>query len=223
MSTTSPTFNDRICASVNVGVSVLALTLVLSVVYVVMSFLTSPPPGVLLLVVPRPTELMAPAMTTSDAAASVCRLTCPSPPPPAPSVLTADPLVRARAQAHPVEHRGDTHRRVAAAGGCVDLEVLPPGQERVEPRLLDDRADAGERLRAAARNLVPEHRHRSRRWPGEPEQQPDDRRLTCAVGADKAKRDTARNLEVDAIEGLAFAELLGQPGGLDGRRNAVSP
>ena len=86
----------------------------------------------------------------------------------------------------------------------------------VEAGLLDDRADAGERLGAAAGELAPEQAHRAGGRPGEPEQQADQRRLARAVGAEEAERDAARHLEVDAVERRAGAEPLAEPARLDG-------
>ena len=51
---------------------------------------------------------------------------------------------------------------------------------------------------------------------GEPEQEPDQRRLAGAVGAEEAERDAARHLEVDAVERGAGAEALAEPARLDG-------
>ena len=43
-----------------------------------------------------------------------------------------------------------------------DLEVLPPGQMAVEPGLVDDGADPGQRHGAMVRDGVAEQRHRAR-------------------------------------------------------------
>ena len=88
---------------------------------------------------------------------------------------------RSRAVRRPVARRG------------VDVQVLAPGQVRVEARLLDDRADAGERRGA----LAGQRRGRAARMlpavgSREAEQQPDQRRLAGAVGAQEPEGDAAR-------------------------------
>ena len=50
---------------------------------------------------------------------------------------------------------------------------------------------------------------------GEPEQQPDQRGLAGAVGAEEPEGDAARHLEVDAVERRASAEALAEPARLD--------
>ena len=70
----------------------------------------------------------------------------------------------------------------------------------MEARLLDDRADAGERGGAAARQVVAEQAHAPGGRLGEAEQQPDQGRLAGAVRAEEAERGAARHREVDAIQ-----------------------
>ena len=127
-----------------------------------------------------------------------------------------DLLVGARGEADAGERAVDAVVRGAVAGGRVDVQVLAAGQVGVEARLLDDRADAGERRGAAAGQVVPEQAHRARGRVGEAEQQPDQRGLAGAVGAEEAERDAARHLEVDAVERGAIAEALAEPARLDG-------
>jgi hypothetical protein len=102
----------------------------------------------------------------------------------------------------------------AVASGGVDEQVLAPGEVAVEAGLLDDRADAGERGGAV---VVAEQLDRPARRMREPEQQPDQRRLARAVGAEEAERLAARNREVDLLEGDAVAEALPEAGGVDGQ------
>jgi len=64
-----------------------------------------------------------------------------------------------------------------------DLEVLPPGEVRVERRLLDDRPDSRQRLRAARRHRQAEHAGAAGARSGEPEQHPDEGGLAGAVVA----------------------------------------
>jgi hypothetical protein len=47
--------------------------------------------------------------------------------------------------ADPLERRPDAVARRRLAGGGQDLEVLPPGQMAVEPGLVDDGPDPGQR------------------------------------------------------------------------------
>ena len=86
----------------------------------------------------------------------------------------------------------------------------------MEARLLDDRADARERRGAAARQVVAEQAHAARGRLGQAEQQPDQRGLAGAVGAEEAEGDAARHLEVDAVERRPRAEPLAEARGLDG-------
>src|SRR5215216_2425505 len=86
----------------------------------------------------------------------------------------------------------------------------------MEARLLDDGADARERRGAATGEVVAEQAHRARRRLGEAEQQPDQRRLAGAVGAEEAEGDAAGYLEVDAVERRPGAEPLAEALGLDG-------
>jgi hypothetical protein len=60
--------------------------------------------------------------------------------------------------------------------------------------LVDDRPDPRERLLALVGHAEPEHGHRSSRWPGQAEQQSNDRRLAGAVGPEKAEGDPAWDL-----------------------------
>ena len=70
-----------------------------------------------------------------------------------------DLLVGARREADAGERAVDRGRgRRALAGGGVDVQVLAAGEVGVEARLLDDRADAGERRGAAAGQVVAEQR-----------------------------------------------------------------
>ena len=78
----------------------------------------------------------------------------------------------------------------------------------MKARLFDDRADARERRGAAAGQLAPEQAHAARGRLGQPEQQPDQRGLAGAVGAEEAEGDAARHLEVDAVERGPGAESL---------------
>ena len=70
---------------------------------------------------------------------------------------------------------------------------------------------------------MPEQAHRPRARVGEAEQRADHRRLAGAVGAEEAEGAAARHVQVDAVDGGALAEALGQAVRLDRRRvDAVS-
>src|SRR5690606_1064116 len=90
-------------------------------------------------------------------------------------------------------------------------QVLPPGQERVEPGALDERADVGERPLDALGHRLAQELGRAPGGPGEPEEHPDEGGLAGAVGAEHPEHGTGRDLEVDAVHGDGAAELLAQP------------
>jgi len=58
----------------------------------------------------------------------------------------------------------------------------------MKARLVDDRADARERLRSLRRQREPEQSHRPRRWLDQAEEHPDQRRLPGPVRAQIAER-----------------------------------
>ena len=62
-------------------------------------------------------------------------------------------VVGAVEDAHPFEGRPDAVAGRRLTGGGEDLEVLPPGQMAVEPRLVDDGSDPGQGLVAVPREL----------------------------------------------------------------------
>jgi hypothetical protein len=96
--------------------------------------------------------------------------------------------------------------------------VLATGQVRVKARLLDDRADTRERRRAVARQFAAEQTHAARTRLGQAKQQPDQRGLARAVGAEEAEGDTARHLKVDAVERRPRAEPLAKADRLNRER-----
>ena len=89
-------------------------------------------------------------------------------------------------------------------------QVLAPAQVWVKARLLDDRADASERRDTAAGQLVAQQPHAAGGRLGQAEQQPDQRSLAGAVGAEEAKGTAARNFEIDAVERRSRPEPLAQ-------------
>ena len=101
----------------------------------------------------------------------------------------------------------ETHRLV---------EGLAAGEVAVEPRLLDDRPDAGEGGCPAAGQVVAEQPDVPGGRPCEAEQHADERRLARAVRPEEPERVTARDLEVDRLERGPLTEALAEPVGLDG-------
>jgi hypothetical protein len=127
-------------------------------------------------------------------------------------------VVGSRGQPDALQRAGDPPRGGAVARRGVHLQVLAPGQVRVEARLLDDRADPGQGLRAARRQVVAEQPQAARARPREAEQQPHERRLAGAVAAEEAERAAARHLQVDRLQRRVGAEALPEALGLDGER-----
>ncbi len=134
--------------------------------------------------------------------------------------VALDLLAGALGQADARERRVDPRGRLGAADGSDDAQVLASGEVQVKARLLDDRADALQRLRALGGHGMAEQAHAAGARLGEAEQHADHRRLAGAVRAEEAERRAARHLQVDAVERRALAEALGQAAGLD-RRSAV--
>ena len=130
--------------------------------------------------------------------------------------VRADLVVAAAAEADAVERAVDPPVGGLVARRGVHVEVLAAGEVAVEARLLDDRADARQRRRAAAGEVVAEQAHLPARRPGEAEQQADQRRLAGPVRPQEAERAAARHLQVDGLERGAVTEALAQAVGLDG-------
>ena len=110
--------------------------------------------------------------------------------------------------------------------GGDDLQVLAAGQVWVEARLLDDRADAGERLAALRRLRQAEQADLAGGRLRQPEQRADHRRLARAVRAEEAECDAGADDEVDTVDRGPVAEALRQRPGLDHRfhvANATRP
>jgi hypothetical protein len=90
----------------------------------------------------------------------------------------------------------------------------------VKAGLLDDRAHPLQRLRPLGGHPVTEHLHAAGAGTGEAEQRADHRRLAGAVGTQEPERAPAGHAQIDAVEGLALAEVLGQSAGLDRQAGA---
>ena len=101
-----------------------------------------------------------------------------------------DPIVGSVAQPDPIQRRAHPtlRRRLTHAGQ--QLEVLPAGEVGVEPGLVDDGADPGQRPVAVLRHLVAEQRHGAGVGVGQPEQHPDEGRLAGAVRARDSRTRT---------------------------------
>ena len=131
-------------------------------------------------------------------------------------------LVRALGEADARERRRDPAVRLAARARRRHREVLAPGQVRVEARLLDDRADARERRTRARPAAAARAAACCRQSAGQPEQHPDQRRLAGAVRPEVAEGAAGRHAQVDAVDGDALAEALGQPVSLDDERAVMA-
>jgi hypothetical protein len=80
--------------------------------------------------------------------------------------------------------------RFCAAGSHAaarSRKVLPAGEMVVEPGFVDDGADTSERRVAMSRHGVSEQGHRARIGAGQSQQNPDERGLAGAVGAEVAE------------------------------------
>ena len=126
-----------------------------------------------------------------------------------------DAIVGARGQPDPCKRTVDPTIRGTFSRRRMDGEVLTAAEVRMKSRLLDDRADPGQRVRGPAGQLAAEQAHLAGSRRREPEQQPDQRRLARAVGTKQAERAAARHLKVDIGESgarpkpLVHAERLG--------------
>jgi hypothetical protein len=95
------------------------------------------------------------------------------------------------------------------------LEVLASGEVVVEAGLVDDRADAGERVAPSRGHRQAEQLHRAGRRLGQSEQHPDQGRLAGAVRAEVGERGPARHMESDVADDRRLAEALRQTFCLD--------
>ena len=114
-------------------------------------------------------------------------------------------------KADPCERAVDPGIGPHVAGRGDHREILAAAEETVEAGLLDDRADARERLGAPRGHGKAEHVHRSARGRGEPEQHADQRRLAGSVRTEIAECAAARDAQVDGIDRDPVAESLCQP------------
>jgi hypothetical protein len=132
----------------------------------------------------------------------------------------------ARAEPDAGEGRLDPAVRLALAGRGDELEILAAGQERVEARLLDDRTDPRQSLRALLGHRPSQQSHRARGRLREAQEHADERRLDGAVRAEIPERRPAADSQVDRVDGDPLAEALAQCICLDHigvRRHVESP
>ena len=130
------------------------------------------------------------------------------------------PLLRRREQAHPVQGFGDPGPRRGRVGGPVRRvvagQVVGAGQERVEGRPLDQRADPVQHPGGAVRHRHAEQRRAAAGRVGQAEQHPDRGGLARPVRPEEAVDRPERDGQVDVVDReLTTAEPLGQPAGRD--------
>jgi hypothetical protein len=136
--------------------------------------------------------------------------------------VALDAVIATRGEPDALQRAVDPRRGVIAARGGMDLHVLAAGQVRVKARLLDDRADASERRGTVTRQVAPEQPHATAGRLGQAEQQPDERGLAGAVGAQKAEGAAARHRQVDAVKRHPRAEPLTEADRLNRERIEVN-
>src|SRR5207253_533264 len=101
--------------------------------------------------------------------------------------VAADAVLGAVAELDELEHLVDPAPRLAAVIVRQQLEVLPAGQVRIEPRAFDEAGDTFERLRALDERVASEESCRSRRWTDQAEQDAQQRRLPGSVRPEVAE------------------------------------
>ena len=80
------------------------------------------------------------------------------------------------------------------------LEVLAPAQMPVEPGLVDDGPDSGQRQVAVLRDGVSEDGHRSGIGMGQSQQHPDERGLAGAVGTEVPERTSPGDKKLHIVD-----------------------
>ena len=88
------------------------------------------------------------------------------------------------------------------------VDVVLPGEPRVERDVARDVADPPMQLVTARPGIEPEQLDAARRGPGEPHDDPQRRRLAGAVGPEVAEDLAVLDDEVDATQGLGRTEPL---------------
>src|ERR1700732_567037 len=113
-------------------------------------------------------------------------------------------------QTDSTQRRVDSTTRGALARGGKDLEVLVTSQMTVKSRFVDDGSHARQRYVSMARRRRTKERHGASVGVRKAEEDPDEGRLTGAVGSEVAEGATSRHEELNAIDRYVVAEALGQ-------------
>ena len=119
-----------------------------------------------------------------------------------------DLVVRALAQRDALEHRRDARARLAAVVRGPHVEVAAAAQVRVEARLLDDAADARERLADVLRHLAAAQVDAAAARLREAEHHADQRRLAAAVRPEPGEAAPARHVDRDVVDRELLPEAL---------------
>ena len=121
-------------------------------------------------------------------------------------------------QADLIERIADPVGAVAPQAGQ-RVEVLARGERGIQARAVDEPRDPV-RQRERPAHRAAEDLQLAAVGSGQPEQQPEQRRLARPVRADQAVHLAFRDVEVDAVQGHDLAEGLAEPAGAHGQRPA---
>ncbi len=125
-------------------------------------------------------------------------------------VTDARPAISSSARGARVERRGIDPEELSR-----ELEVLPRGHPRIEPRDVGEEADLRTNHVARLRDIVAEDVGGARGGSGEPGQDAQRRGLSCAIAAEEAEYHARADDEVDTVESERVAEPFGQTAELD--------
>ena len=109
-----------------------------------------------------------------------------------------------------LEHLVDALLAHRAGHAAQQAQVPARAHERVEGGVVDEAADVAQRALQLAGHAVAADLGVAARRVDEAQDQPDDRRLAGAVGAEKAEDVAPADLHVEAVDGAQAAELLGE-------------
>ena len=132
-----------------------------------------------------------------------------------PERICLDPVAGALSEPDTLEGTGYASVCGSIASRSDDLQVLPTGQMWVEPRLLDDRTHARERLTPLLRLRKTEQLDSTRAGLSQSDQRANQRRLAGPIWAQEPKSRPLRHDKVDIIDSGAIPEPLDQPFRLD--------
>lgn len=135
-------------------------------------------------------------------------------------------LPHGRRETHPVQGGGDTGTPRAGVGGrvggVVAQQVVPAGEEAVQGRTLDERADLGKDGPGRPGHRAAQHAGRARGRLDQAHQHADGGGLARAVRTEEAEDAARRDGQVEAVHGeLSAAVALGQAAGGDDARLRV--